>query len=92
MCGWPPARKRKVDGVGRRACGHVSGLFARRTWPLATMDVRGLGPHQILGFEALLFSRLTRPVGATDTSITFSLLQALCGRSHGRRQAAATGR
>src|SRR5215204_2667402 len=83
MCGWPPACKRKVDGCERRACGHVSGLFARRTRPLATMDVRGLGPHQILGFEALDFFRLTQPVGTTDTSISFSLLQALAGRSHG---------
>src|SRR5215203_2163304 len=83
MCGWPPACKRKVDGCERRACGHVSGLFARRTRPLATMDVRGPGPHQILGFEALDFFRLTQPVGTTDTSISFSLLQALAGRSHG---------
>ena len=78
-----PGSQAKVDGCRRRACCHVSGLFARRTRPLATMDVRGLGPHQILGFKALLFSRLTRPVGATDTSITFSFLQASCGRSHG---------
>jgi hypothetical protein len=40
------------------------------------MDIRGLGPHQILGFEALDFFRLTQPVGTTDTSISFSLLQA----------------
>jgi len=39
----------------------VSGLFARRKRPLATMDVRGLEPHQILGFEAHLFSRLIQP-------------------------------
>ncbi|GJE35294.1 hypothetical protein LDDCCGHA_5512 [Methylobacterium oxalidis] len=70
MCGWPPARKQKVDGE-RRACGHVSGLLERRTRPLATMDVRGLGPHQILGFKALHFSRMTQLVGATDPSITF---------------------
>src|SRR4051794_36830647 len=76
MCGWPPACKRKVDGGERRACGHVSGLFARRTRPLATMDIRRLGPHQILGFEALDFFRLTQPVGTTDTSISLSLLQA----------------
>jgi hypothetical protein len=73
MCGWPPARKRKVDGCDRCACSHVSGLFARRTRPLATMDVRRLGPHQILGFETLLFFRLTQPVGATDTPIILSL-------------------
>jgi hypothetical protein len=37
------------------------------------MDVRRLGPHQILGLETLLFFRLAQPVGATDTSIIFSL-------------------
>lgn len=50
-------------------------------WPLAPMGVRGLGPHQILGFEALLFSRFPRPVGATDYSITLFALQASGGKS-----------
>src|SRR3954452_18834351 len=40
---------------------------ARGRWPRWVSAGRGL--NQILGFEALLFSRLTRPVGATDYSI-----------------------
>ncbi len=76
MCGWPPARKRKVDGVNG-VLAVMCPAFLRRTRPLATMESAGWDLHQILGFEALLFSRLTRPVGVTDTSITFSLLQAL---------------
>jgi len=55
------------------------------------MDIRGLGPHQILGFEALDFFRLTQPVGTTDTSISLSLLQAFSGQIARLRQAAATG-
>jgi transposase len=70
LCEWPPAHKRKVGGCRRVACGHV-GVLTRRTWPLAPMGVRGSEPYQILGFEALLFSRLIRPIGgATDYSIT----------------------
>ena len=69
----------------------MSGLFERRTRPLATMDVRRLGPHQILGLETLLFFRLAQPVGATDTSIIFSLSKRY-GADRTAGQAAAVGR
>jgi transposase len=49
LCGWPPARKRKMSCYRRVACGHVSGLLMRHIWPLAPMGVRGSGPHQIPG-------------------------------------------
>jgi hypothetical protein len=48
----------------------VSGLFVRLAWLQAPMGVRGLEPHQILGFDTPDFSS---SVGAPDRSITVFL-------------------
>ena len=45
MCGWPPAGKGFFARVqGAASCGHVYGLFARHTWPLARMGPVDRGP------------------------------------------------